>query len=72
MYFRSIVEHSGMNVYRFTIDAHSEAGYRGDIAPVVGQPITAGANIHAYPANIAVLSEDRLKQFITDAAASLG
>ena len=28
MYFRAIVEHSGMNVSKMTLDAHSEAGYR--------------------------------------------
>lgn len=76
MYFRSIVEHSGMNVYRFTIDAHSEAGYRGDTNPSVGQPIQNGEQITMYatalePGHEEKLSEDRLKKFISDAAGSL-
>ena len=42
MYFRSLVEHSGMNVTTFTLDAHSEAGYRANANPAVGQPILGG------------------------------
>ncbi len=75
MYFRSIVEHSGMNVTQFTIDAHSEAGYRQLPAPV-GQPIELGANVGLHqsaqaPNTQVILSEQRLRRFITDAANSL-
>jgi len=74
MYFRALVEHSGMQVTQFTIDAHSEARYRGN--PAVGQPIQAGAQIGLYPTGLTAeydnkLSEERLRQFISDAADSL-
>jgi len=74
MYFRALVEHSGMQVTQFTIDAHSEAGYRGN--PAIGQPIQPGNQVALYPTGLAAdydnkLSEDRLKQFISDAADSL-
>lgn len=75
MYFRSIVEHAGIGVYNFTIDAHSEAGHRGRATPPLGEPITPGANLVLYPANTtydATLSEARLRRFVTDAATSLG
>ncbi len=76
MYFRAIVEHSGMNVTKFTLDAHSEAGYRGNANPPVGQPIAAGAALNLYAPNLAanteaILSEARLRQFVSDAANSL-
>lgn len=76
MYFRSIVEHGGMNVTKFTIDAHSEAGYRSNANPAVGQPITAANLMTLYPPNLsaateATLSATRLQQFVADAAASL-
>src|SRR5436189_6282531 len=45
MYFRSLVEHAGLNVYNFTIDAHSEAGHRGGTVPPLGEPIRSGATI---------------------------
>ena len=75
MYFRSIVEHSGMNVGRFTIDAHSEAGYRGGVPPA-GAKTADGNSVHLYATNLnpdqdAKLSERRLRQFVTDAAQSL-
>ena len=72
MYFRSLIEHSGMNVTQFTIDAHSEAGYRQG-QPAVGQPIRAGNIIATYPSTHggAVLSEQRLKKFISDCAETL-
>lgn len=70
MYFRSIVEHSGMNVTQFTIDAHSEAGYRAG-PPAVGQKIETAANIKYYQNGAPILSENRLKKFIADAATSL-
>lgn len=72
MYFRSIVEHSGMNVTQFTIDAHSEAGYRQG-PPAVGQPIREANNIATYPsAHVGNgLSEQRLKRFISDCAETL-
>jgi hypothetical protein len=74
MYFRSIVEHAGLDVYNFTIDAHSEAGHRGKYNPVVGEKIMNAADIKTYPANPqydAALSDERLRKFIADAAASL-
>lgn len=71
MYFRSLVEHGEFNVYRFTIDAHSEAGHRGRANPQLGQPIRPASQIVMYPAD-QVLSEDRLRTFIRDAADSLG
>ena len=73
MFFRSIVEHSGMNVTKYTLDAHSEAGYRGG----PGHPaIYSGTALPTYPPGLApgteaILSEARLKQFVTDAANSL-
>ena len=76
MYLRSIVEHSGMNMFRFTIDAHSEAGFRGDLNPIVGQAILPSGQIVMYPTGLQPnhedkLSEARLQQFIADAATSL-
>ena len=74
MYFRSLVEHAQLEVYNFTIDAHSEAGHRGKHDPVVGQPIKDSTAITTYPANPAydnALSEDRLRKFIKDSADSL-
>jgi hypothetical protein len=74
MYFRSLVEHAGLNVYNFTIDAHSEAGHRGRATPALGQPVTAANLITMYPASTtydAALSEARLRGFISDAANSL-
>jgi len=75
-YFRSLVEHSGMQVTQFTIDAHSEAGFRSAAQPPVGQPIHPAASITLYPTGLkpdydTKLSEDRLRQFISDAANSL-
>lgn len=76
-YFRSLVEHAGLNVYNFTLDAHSEAGHRGNAVPPLGSPIQNAANIVMYSPNMndpkreAKLSEDRLKQFIAAAANSL-
>lgn len=74
MYFRSLVVHSAMNVTQFSIDAHSEAGYRS--APAVGQPIKDGNNLalsnpNMAPGTEAALSDARLKQFVIDAANSL-
>jgi len=74
MYFRSLVEHAGINVYNFTIDAHSEAGHRGRATPPLGEAITAGNLLVMYPANPTydgVLSEARLRRFVTNAASSL-
>ncbi len=74
MYFRSIVEHSGMTVTRFTLDAHSEAGYRN--TPTAGAPIHQADKIQMYdtdlaPEHEAKLSEERLRQFVSAAASSL-
>lgn len=76
MYFRSIVSHSGMNVTKFTLDAHSEAGYRNTAAPPIGQPIRNAAAVTTYapnlaPATEAILSEARLRQFLAEAENSL-
>lgn len=74
MYFRSLVQHGGLDVYNFTIDAHSEAGHRGRASPPVGPPIQAADKIKLYPtqpAYEAVLSEARLRKFVSAAAESL-
>lgn len=82
MYFRSLVEHSGMNVTSFTLDAHSEAGFRsnrnasvGNATPV-GQAICLSSGLTLYSPNLgdkteAILSETRLKKFVADCADSL-
>ena len=75
MYFRSLVEHANLDVYNFTIDAHSEAGHRGRANPPLGQPIQATPAIVMYPVSSpaydGVLSEQRLRQFLQDATDSL-
>jgi len=71
MYLRSLAEHGGLKIYNFTIDAHSEAGHRGRADQPLGQPIRSAAEITMYPANMGVLSEQRLRKFIQDAADSL-
>jgi hypothetical protein len=74
MYFRSLVEHANLDVYNFTIDAHSEAGHRGKGQPAIGEPIKNAAAITTYPAKRkydSALSDDRLRKFIKDAADSL-
>ncbi|MBI1756185.1 MAG: hypothetical protein HYR64_03660 [Fimbriimonas ginsengisoli] len=76
MYFRSLVEHSNMRVTKFTLDAHSEAGYRTNGARAIGQPIAKGAAIVLCAPNLAAeqeekLSENRLKRFVSDTAGSL-
>lgn len=74
MYFRSLVTHANLNVYNFTIDAHSEAGHRGSTTPQLGEPIHQAANIAMYPTAPTydgALSEQRLRTFLQDAANSL-
>lgn len=71
MYFRSMVQHAGMNVTSFTVDAHSEAGFRGKAVPNIGAPISAAADIEMYPCTYDVLSVERLRRFISDSADSL-
>jgi len=76
MYFRSIVEHSGMSVYRFTVDVQSSAGYRGDAQPPIGTGIQPNGQIQTYapglsPEREAYLSDQRLREFIAAAAQSL-
>lgn len=74
MYFRSLVQHANLDVYNLTIDAHSEAGYRGKYDPVIGESIKDAQDIKTYAANQqydAALSDARLRRFIADAAASL-
>lgn len=69
MYFRSMACHADWNVSRFTLDAHSEAGYRA--AEGLGAKIEDGEGIKMYETDAAVLSEARLRQFISDATDSL-
>lgn len=67
MYLRSIACHANLDIYSFTIDAHSEAGHRGRAAPPLGESITQAAAIRMYPtiqAYDGVLSEQRLRDFI--------
>lgn len=71
MYFRSMVEHAGLNVTTFTVDAHSEAGFRGKQQPTTGAGIVPAAQIEMYDTTADKLSEERLKKFISDAADSL-
>lgn len=73
-YFRSLVCHANLNVYNFTIDAHSEAGHRGRATPPLGEPIQQAANITLYAANTAydgALSEQRLRGFVQNCADNL-
>lgn len=75
MYFRSIVEHSGMVVTRYSLDAHSGAAYRsGD--PGIGAAISSAVTLKTYEPghkeeHKAKLSDERLRKFIADAANSL-
>jgi len=74
MYLRSLVTHANLDMYNFTIDAHSEAGHRGGKIPPVGQSIQAAQNIVMYPAKPeydAALSEARLRKFVQDSTDSL-
>ena len=71
MYFRSMVEHAGLNVTTFTVDAHSEAGFRGKQLPNIGAAIQSAADIEMYDSGADKLSADRLRRFISDAANSL-
>ena len=73
-YFRSLVCHAKLDVYNFTIDAHSEAGHRGRATPPLGKSIQQAADITLYtakPAYDGVLSEQRLRKFLQDCADSL-
>jgi hypothetical protein len=73
-YLRSLVSHANLDMYNFTIDAHSEAGHRGRAMPPLGEPIRHAANITMYPTNPnynGVLSEQRLRTFVQDGADSL-
>lgn len=70
MYFRSLVEHSGMNVTQYTLDAHSEAGFRGNSN--AGSPILFSQFIKMYDVDSSTLSEKRLRDFIKHSADALG
>ncbi|WP_143068443.1 hypothetical protein [Azotobacter beijerinckii] len=73
-YFRSIVCHGNLDVYNFTIDAHSEAGHRGRANPPLGEPIQQASDITLYQANPTydrVLSEQRLRGFVQACADQL-
>ena len=61
---------------KFTLDTHSETGFRGDVDRVAGKAIVPGRQIQMYPTGRDQqqeerLSEERLKRFIEDAAKSL-
>lgn len=73
MYFRSMVEHASWNVTSFTVDAHSEAGYRGNANPKIGAEIASSKDIEMYPSPTYddKLSEARLRKYVKDAADSL-
>lgn len=71
MYFRSMVEHAGLNVTTFTVDAHSEAGFRGKQQPNIGAQIVPAAQIEMYDSTADKLSEERLRRFIAASADSL-
>lgn len=72
MYFRSIVAHAGITVTKFTLDAHSEAGYKLDpFGAHIGQPIQDDQHITMYPSQEAILSEPRLREFLKDCSDSL-
>jgi hypothetical protein len=75
MYFRSIVEHSGIVVTRYALDSHSPAAYRSG-NPAIGAVIEPSASVKMYEPPLeegvkAKLSEDRLRKFISDSAKSL-
>lgn len=75
MYFRSIVEHGGLVVTRYSLESHSSAAYR-EGAKVVGAPIESAAVVKMYDpqkkeGHSDKLSEDRLRAFISAAAKSL-
>jgi hypothetical protein len=75
MYFRALVEHAGIKVTRYALDAHSAAAYKNGSAPI-GSAILSAQSVVGYPPQLdasheAKLSEARLKQFIEDAAKSL-
>ncbi len=72
MYFRSIATHADMDVYNFTIDAHSVAGHRGRVAVPLGEPIRQAADITMYGSNYGVLSEQRLRDFVQASTEDLG
>lgn len=44
MYFRSIANHANLRISKFTIDAHSEAGHRGNANPPLGEQIQQAAD----------------------------
>jgi hypothetical protein len=72
MYFRSLVEHANLNITKFTIDAHSEAGYRVGNPPVGAMIQHSHAiRMYAQAPDTDVLSEQRLRTFVADAATSL-
>lgn len=73
MYFRSLTTQADITVSKFTLDAHSEAGYRGNQIPAIGQPISDAGEITMYPVEVneGTLSENRLRAFIQDCSESL-
>lgn len=78
MYFRAIIEHSGIVMKSMSLDAHSSSGYRsgGENRAPVGQSIMPADAIELFVPDLAAttqsfLSEKRLRKFVQDAAASL-
>ncbi|QNP59450.1 hypothetical protein [Paenacidovorax monticola] len=75
MYFRSMAEHAGWVVTRYSLDAHSAAVFRGG-APALGAPIKSSAALEMYApgqkdGQADKLSEARLRKFIEDSATAL-
>lgn len=60
MYFRSIVAHSGIIVTKFSLDAHSEAGHRLDVAVPVGERIHPAADLEFYETGLKKEHDDKL------------
>jgi hypothetical protein len=78
MYFRSIAEHGQLTVTKFSLDAHSETGYKSTTigGGIRGSAILTAAAIPMFPPNLtppreAILSEERLREFFASAADSL-
>jgi hypothetical protein len=74
MYFRSLAVHARLLVSKFSIDAHSETGYRGDgVSPLVYSIVPAASiNMAATSSTYgAALSDERLRTFIQSSSDNL-
>ncbi|HEY4320116.1 MAG TPA: hypothetical protein VGM77_02970 [Gemmatimonadales bacterium] len=74
VYFRALVEHGGIRVTKFTLDAHSEAGFRSGVA---GTGILPAAKLPFQqtgldPKQDTKLSEARLRKFFKAVARAAG